>query len=93
MNWKLQLSLWAPFAVSSSLTLLVYTTLWAAAWYWVLLSLLGILSGILAARVLAHTGLRRWPVIGVAAGLFLGQWWLVEAVTMQALWSIKGFAP
>ncbi len=93
MNLKPQLSLWVPFVISSLLTLPVYATLWALGWYWVLLSLLGALSGILAARIFAHTGLRRSSVIGVALGLLVGQWWLIEFIATQILWYIRGFAP
>jgi hypothetical protein len=93
MNLKPQLYLWAPFAISSVLTSLVYTTLWAFGWYWILLTLLGILSGILAARIFLRTGLRRSSVVGVAFGLVVGQWWFIEFVAMQMLWRIRGFAP
>ena len=94
MTLKSQLALWAPFAIASLLTSIVYTTLWTIGWYWVLLSLLGVLSGILAARILVHTGPpRRWSVAGVTVGLILGQWWFIEFGAMQIVWSIRGFAP
>ena len=64
-NFRVLLALWAPFVGASMLTLLAHKTLWATAWYWVYLSLLGILSGVLAARVLFQTGLKRWPIVGV----------------------------
>lgn len=95
MNMKLksQFFLWAPFAISSLLTTIVYVTLWTLGWYWVLLSLLGILSGVFAARIFVHIGSRRSSVIGVSFGLLVGQWWFIEFMATQMLWRIGGFAP
>lgn len=93
MNWKSTINLWSPFVVVSALTLSVYMTLWESKWYWVALSMLGLLSMMLGARILASTGLRRLPVAGVFIGLFLGQWWFVEAAGMQIIWRVNGIAP
>lgn len=91
MNLKSLLSIWLPFAATSLLTLLIYTTLWAIGSYWALLSIFGIFCGVFAARIIARTGLRWWPVVWVAVGLIIGQWWLIELMIMQLFWKSKGF--
>lgn len=85
--------LWSPFVIVSLLTFLVHETAWAVGPYWKLLSLGGVLSSILAVRIVAHTGLRLRPVVFVVIGLIVGQWWFIEFMTAQLLWSIRGFAP
>ena len=93
MILKLLPVLWAFFIGTSLLTSIAYWTLWATSWYWTLLSILGVLSGILAAKILLLTGLKHRPIIGVAMGLLLGQWWFVVTLITQIFWSIGGFAP
>jgi len=56
-------------------------------------SILGISSGVLAALALKNSGFKLWAVASVAAGLLIGQWWFVESMAVQILWSIRGFAP
>jgi len=93
MRLQLAIIIWGPFAASSLLTLLVYGTLWSEKWYWVCLSILGIICCVLAVRILIMTGLRAWPVVGIFFGLLIGQWWLVELIVVQILWYMGGFAP
>lgn len=93
MTLNAQFALWAPFVIASLLTSITYTALWEIGRYWALLSLLGVLSGALAARILARANSSRWSVSFVVLGLILGQWWFIEFVTMQLLWSIRGFGP
>lgn len=88
-----QVKPWVPFVFASVLTFLVYKTLWASDWYYAYLSLLGVLSAVMAARLFLQTGIERWPVAGVTIGLLFGQWWLVEALILRAFWRINGFAP
>ena len=85
--------LWGPFAGSSILTAVVYETLWSTEWYWVYLSLLGILSVALAGIILFQTGMKRWPIIIVSLGLLCGQFWYVKRLITLALWSIGEHAP
>ncbi|CAN7680731.1 hypothetical protein [Variovorax paradoxus] len=92
MNLR-QASPWIPFACVSALAFLVYRTLSASEWYYALLWLLAGLSAVFAARLLLQTGLRAWPVAATALGLLAGQWWLVEALILRALWRLNGFAP
>jgi hypothetical protein len=58
-----------------------------------MLTAIGILCVILAVRILAHTGLRLWPLFGVLFGLVVGQLWFIEFVATMLFWSIRGFAP
>lgn len=85
--------IWAPFAIASALTFLVYRSLWALEWYWTVLSLLGGVCGILAIRILRQTGLHPWPILGVVVGLLVGQWWFIQTMVLQLLWRSNGFAP
>ncbi len=84
---------WGAFTVASLLTAIVYATLWSEKWYWVILSILGISSVVLAVMVLKRSGFIYWAVAGVALGLLIGQWWFVEFMAAQILWSVRGFAP
>ena len=84
---------WALFASASLLTFCAYKTLWDTEWYRVFLSFLGILSGGLGVILLRQTGLKLLPLAGVAIGLLVGQWWLVQALVLQLSWRIGGFAP
>lgn len=86
-------SLWAPFAIASMITLLLYATAWAMPRYWIVLSFLAISSAIFAVRILARTGVRPWPVVWIVLGLIVGQWWIIELISMELLWRIRGFAP
>ena len=85
--------LWGPFLVISFLTLLVSWKLtWIDSYFWVL-TVLGLLSAICAARVLRHTGLTLRSVAYVAVILVVGQWWLIQLVAVYIIWTIRGFAP
>ena len=81
------------FAAASFLTLLIYATGWHTNGYWLLLSALGILSGVLGMMLLVHTGLRWKPLVAVILGLIIGQWWIIEFAAVQMIWSSRGFAP
>jgi predicted membrane protein len=78
--------------LSSVVTLLVYRFAWATSVYELLLLLLLGLSVVLAARVLRRTGLRLWPILGVAAGILVGQWWAIQMIAVL-IWMLNGFAP
>lgn len=93
MNVRTKISLWAPFVIASLGTAIVYSTGWSIKPYWVVLSVLGVVSVILAARVLVHTRFKAWSVVLILAGLVAGQWWFVESLVMQAWWTLRGFAP
>ena len=88
-----RLTLWVPFVVVSLSTAIVYVTLWSLEWYWILLFLLGVLCGFLAARILARSKQSRWSVWLVVLGLVLGQWWFIEFLATQAIWQFRGFGP
>ena len=75
------------------MTFLAYNSLWAIDSYWVLLSILGILSSFFAVRVIWYEGLRIRQLALVIAGMILGQWWLIEIIVVRILWTIRGFAP
>ena len=86
-------ALWSSFVVASLLTLLIYFTSWTIGPYWLVLSVLGFLSVGLAISILARTGPKAWAIAGVAVGLVIGQWWVIEMGVMQLLWGTRGFAP
>lgn len=92
-NSRSLVTLWAPFACACLLTFVAYKTLWATQWYWTFLSLLGVLSCLLAFRVLKKTGLKWWSIASVTIGLLMGQWWFVERLILRIFWQLNGFAP
>jgi hypothetical protein len=93
VNMKEKVSRWLPFWATSLTAFWVYKALWAIDSYWELLSILGILSCILAIRVIWYTGLNFRPLALVIGGLVLGQWWFIEIIIVKVLWGLGGFAP
>jgi hypothetical protein len=102
MTAKSRFSVWGPFVAAvllswivgeTALSWIVAETPWSTSEYYLLLDLLGILNVILAVRVLVHTGLRLWPILGVLTGLVLGQLRIIERATALLLWRLGGFAP
>jgi len=95
-NLKSQISLWVPFGVSSLLSLVFGRVYWA----WAMIGhsdkpliALGILSVILAIRIVFKTGFRLWPIISVIVVLTVGQSSLIESIVMIIFWRFRGFAP
>ena len=88
-----RLSTWAPFVTCSLLSWLAAETAWSIAPYFLLVYLLGALTAIFAVRVLVRTGRRAWPSLGVALGLLIGEWRVLEAGIMMLFWALRGFAP
>lgn len=88
-----QIKLWGPFVCASCLTFLAYRTLWDTGSYFAYLSLLGVLSVLLAARLLFQTGAKVWPMAGVVTGLLVGQWWFVQSLINRLFFRFSGFAP
>jgi len=84
---------WVPFVATSLLTFIVYRTAWATSFYWPVLCCLGIAAVALSIGLLRQTRLRLWPLVGVACGLLIGQWWFVQFVVLFAFWKLRGFAP
>lgn len=90
---KWTLLIWGAFAFASLVTVVVNRTLWYAEWYWEYLSILGIISAVLAVVALKVSGLRLWAVATVVLGLLIGQLWFVQGLVAGIIWSIRGFAP
>lgn len=84
---------WTAFILTGVGTWAVYLRAWMIGPYYILLSALGILSVGLAVWVVLSYQATWRTVILVVAGLLAGQWWLVEAIIVQGLWSITGLAP
>jgi hypothetical protein len=84
---------WSPFAVASLMSIVAYKTLWASSVYMQILSGLAVLSLLLGLYALRAAGFRPVPVMIFAAGLVVGQWWLVAMAITFAFWKFKGFAP
>ncbi len=93
IDLRLTALVWVPFALSSLGTSIAYRTLWRTEWYWIYLSLLGVLSLFFAALVLKRCGFKFLPLAGVIVGLLLGQWWFIQSVILQMFWHFSGFAP
>jgi len=93
MNPKSRIVLWGPFVAAVLLSWIVGETARSTRLYYLLLDLLGILIVILAVRVLVHTGLKLWPILGVIAGLVIGQFRFIVREAVFLLWKIGGFAP
>ena len=66
---------------------------WRLEHYGLFLALMGAASFGLGLWVLGRTGMRWAPALGVALGLIVGQWWLIQFVVTQLLWNRGGFAP
>ncbi|VWX55468.1 conserved membrane hypothetical protein [Burkholderiales bacterium 8X] len=90
---NVQLSLWAWFVAASLATVAATHTLWAFAWYRGYLTALAIVSLLLAVLVIRKTGIRPWPVAGIAIGLGVGQWWLLQSMLLALVWRSNGFGP
>lgn len=88
-----QVKLWGPFACASCLTILASRTLWNTNSYFTYLSLLGVVSVLLAARLLFQTGAKVWPMTAVITGLLVGQWWFVQSLILRSFFRFSGFAP
>lgn len=88
-----QVKLWGAFACASCITFLVYKTLASTDWYFVYLSFLGMLSVLLAARLLFQTGTKVWPMAAVVTGLLVSQWWFVQRLINRLFFYFSGFAP
>lgn len=88
-----QVKLWGPFACASCLTILASKTLWNTSSYYTYLSLLGVVSVLLAARLLFQAGTKVRPMAGVITGLLVGQWWFVQSLINRAFFRFSGFAP
>jgi hypothetical protein len=90
---KRQLALWAPFVLTSALTVYVDRWLWHIPHLLSILSFLAVLNLILAIVVIVGMWPKRWPIVVVVVGLIIGQWWLVFFAWAFVTWSIHGFAP
>lgn len=84
---------WTTFVVAAVLTWLVYLQGWMIGPYYLLLSVLGLLNVGLGIWVVLMHGVGWRSVLLVIAGLLVGQWWFVQSVLVQGIWSIRGFAP
>lgn len=84
---------WAPFILVSLLSIVAHKTLWASYLYVQILVALAILSVLLGLYALRATGFRLIPVIILAVGLVVGQWWLVATAVTFLFWKFAGFAP
>jgi hypothetical protein len=90
-----KLLLWAPFALTSLLSLLIQVWPdWAFGYPTrPVLTYLALANFMLGARIVIHTGLRRLTVLLVVVGLLVGQWWIVVDFIYIIGWRIVGFAP
>jgi hypothetical protein len=87
------MKLWVAFFGASLLTVVVYRFLWSTAAYYLILSLLGVTSCLVAFLIMRKTGSKVWPIAAVTVGLLIGQWWFVENVVLRTFWHFGGFAP
>lgn len=83
--------MWGLFTATALLSQLVFQFGWTSTQYEVYLAMSGVLS-LAAALWLLLKLKRRWTsYLLVFLGLVVGQWWFVEGVLAQAIWSIFGF--
>ena len=93
MSAKAQLSIWGPFIAAALLSWVVAETAWSIRPYYFLIGSLGVVSIVLAVRVLRRTGAKFWAVLGVIVGLAIGQLRAIEGAVTILLWAFRGFAP
>ena len=93
MSAKSQLSIWGPFIAATLLSWGVAETAWSIRSYYFLIGSLGIVSIVLAVRVLRRTGAKLWAVLGVIVGLVIGQLRTIEGAVTNLFWAFRGFAP
>ena len=74
-------------------TLVIYSRLWMVSGYHLYLSLLAIVSALLALWTLIANRSTWRAIMLVTLGLVIGQWWLIQFVIAQLLWGVRGFAP
>ena len=87
------LKLWAPFAITSLMTVLTYKCGYAIPGWVTLLTCLAFLSLFFGILVIRHTELKFWSIATVIGGLVIGQWWLIQYVIVIAFMKCRGFAP
>lgn len=93
MDTKKQKVMWVAFWLIAVLTWIVYSSLWMKGWYYLALSMLGIISLFLAIGILITKGRTYRSITLIVLGLVIGQWWIIETLAMIAFGKIKGFAP
>ena len=93
MMYRELLVAWIPFVIASLLTPISFAIFSMYTRHLNALYVLGSINVILAIWVFYRLGVSRATVAGVAAGLILGQWWIVQYWLAILLWSIGGFAP
>ncbi len=84
---------WAIFCLFAILTQLASAHLWMLESYELVLSVLAVISAGLGFWILLTNRFAWRLVVLVMLGLVIGQWWLIELLTMMVFWSISGFAP
>jgi len=84
---------WFAFWTASALTVIWTRYAWMLRYYEWVSTILGIIAVVLAVSIVRVARPRVVSLGFVALGLFVGQWWLVESLLMQLVWSLRGFAP
>lgn len=93
MSTDKQKAVWIVFWLASILTWVAYLELWMMTLYHVVLVIFGIISVCLGLWLVIANRFAWRSVLLVVVGLAIGQWWLIEQLTVQILWKLKGMAP
>jgi hypothetical protein len=84
---------WGLFVAISIVSWLISQVMWWPSFNIYILGALGLFSLALGTRVLLRTGMKVWPIVGVAVGLLIGQLWFSQMFFAFAIWYFRGFAP
>jgi predicted transporter len=91
MKGKSPVFLWSLFVLAGCLTWVAYIKLWTYEQWWsdCVIILFFALSVFLGIMILKRTGLKTCPVLCIAVGLFVGQYWLVIAIVFYVVELLK----
>lgn len=81
------------FGLTIVATWVVYSYAWMVELYYVILLIMAIISAGAALWVVSAKNFSTRIIVLTAVGWGIGQWWLIELVIVQFLWSKGGFAP
>jgi cytochrome c biogenesis factor len=88
----IELKAWGLFFTIVVLTKFVYLHGWFSDYYDFYLAALAITSVFLAIWILWKKSCTWKSILFITAGLIFGQWWFVEGILVNFIWSITGFS-
>lgn len=82
---------WSAFAVASFATMMLHLFGWSLASYYLWLSALGIVCGVLGHLIWTASHARLRAAVFIAVGLLVGQWWFWQRAITQLFFQFSGF--